>query len=218
MQQRQTHARWRQILAAAAVFLSAASAVGLRAGPPSQIPMTAEFRDDVSLPDRIMSDGLGPYVHGVGQVKAILDGRGDFDLDTNASGKPALRLLSLDFTVPASCPASGCQPPFATGSEDAYMSTGAGGLPNMAIGASTRSKLQVSFSSGGNLQWFVRFDPSQYPDTSSVLVTRLDVNSWTIEAGATDTAKLLSAPTSGKLVLTDRGNYFLPFRVVIRRK
>lgn len=98
------------------------------------------------------------------------------------------------------------------------MSTGAGGLPNMAVGSSIRSKLQVSFSAPGGNQWFLRFDPSQYPDTSSVLVTRLDDATWAIEAGSTDTAKLLSAPTTGKFVLTERGTYFMPFRVVVRKK
>lgn len=202
---------------ATAMVLVTCDRGGLRAAPPSETPSTAEFRNDFQVPDRLMSDGMGLYVHGVDQVKAVFDARGDFDLDTNSSGRPALRRLVLDFTAVAGCPAAGCRPPFATSAEEAYMSTGAGGLLNMPIG-SIRTKLAVNFFPGGDLQWFLRFDPSQYPDTSNVLVTRLDANTWTIEAASTDVAKLLSAPTKGKLVLTERGNFFMPFKVVVRRK
>ncbi len=88
----------------------------------------------------------------------------------------------------------------------------------MVIGTSIRSKLQVTLAAGG-VQWFVRFDPGQYPETSNALVTRT-TDTWEIQAGPGDIAKLLSAPTRGKLelVLTDRGNYFMPFKIVVRRR
>ena len=218
MQTTDAHGKSLLIVGALAIATCGASAIGLRAGLTSDIPMTAEFRNDVQTPDRIMSDGLGLYIDRVDQVKAILDARGDFDLDTNTAGGPAFRRLVLDFTSPASCPAAGCQPPFATGAEDAYLSTGAGGLPAMPVGAAVGSTLAVNFYPGGDLQWFLRFNPSQYPDTSNVVVTRLSADTWAIEAGSNAIAKLLSAPTKGKMVLTDRGNFFMPFRAVVRRK
>jgi len=210
------------LMSAAAVLLSAAFLSGAsnpthRGGPSSQIAMIADFRDDGVLPDRIKSDGLGSYVHGLDQVKAILDATGNFDLDTVVS-KPVIRKLFLDFAAVASCPEAGCWAPFESGLEDAYMSTGGGGLPNMAVGASIRSKLQVTFASGVGTQWFLRFDPGQYPETSNVLVTRTASDTWEIQAAPTDVAKLLSAPTKGRLVLTDRGNYFMPFKIVVRKK
>lgn len=87
----------------------------------------------------------------------------------------------------------------------------------MAIGSSTRSKLAVNFDASGK-GWFIRFSPNEYPDTSSVLVSRVSVDAWEIEAAPTDIAKLLSYSTRGKLVLTDEGNFFMPLRVVVKRK
>ncbi len=180
----------------------------------NEIPVTATFRDDAALPDRIGSDGLGTYIDGVDHVRAVLDGRGDFDLDTNSTGGPTVRTLFLDFRTPASPTAN---PPFATSTVQAFISTGAGGLPQMAIGSSTRSKLAVNFDASGK-GWFIRFSPNEYPDTSSVLVSRVSVDAWEIEAAPTDIAKLLSYSTRGKLVLTDEGNFFMPLRVVVKRK
>src|SRR5690242_21961921 len=65
------------------------------------ISTSAMFRDDTAVPDRIRSDGAGPYVNGQHNVKAIIDGQGDFDLDTSASGS-GTRTLFVDLTSPTS--------------------------------------------------------------------------------------------------------------------
>jgi hypothetical protein len=144
----------------------------------------------------------------VEHVKAILDGLGDFDLDTSAVGGQPIRLLFLDFRAPASGSSTA---PFLSGTVDAYFSTGGGGLPDMAVGSSKRMRLSVNFPG-----WFIRFDPVQYPSTSNVLARRLSDASWELEAAPTDMGKLLQVSTvRGKMVLTDRGDFFLPFRMTV---
>ena len=198
----------------------AQGARGSRTGATS-IPVIGTFRDSTTIPDRIKSDGLGTYVDGQNGVRAVIDARGDFDLDTSTAG-PGGRTLFVDLS---SCVSTSCNAPFATQDVDAFMSTGVGGLPNMAQGSSTASSLAVNFvtPSTPNTQWFLRFNPNAYPGTSTVTVTRGSASTWTIEAvtGSTSCgamAKLLSAPTTGKLILTDRGNFCVPFEVTVSLK
>jgi hypothetical protein len=176
------------------------------------IPVTATFRDAPG--DQIASDGRGPYVNGVENVKAILDGRGDFDLDTSVGGLKPIRALSLDFGQPASPPLPGCSPPFATPTlVDVYLSTGVGGLPAMAVGSSVASSLAVHFGFGGT-GWFVEF--GMVPGTSTVTVTHVTSNTWTIEAASTAIAELQKATTTkGKIVTTDCGTFLMPFEVTV---
>jgi hypothetical protein len=180
------------------------------AAKPTSVPAIATFRDGPG--DRIASDGRGAYIDGIDRVAAYIDNRGDFDMDMSPAGAGApIRRINLDFQAPASADVT---PPFQSGLDDAFMSTGAGGLPQMTVGTSIRSKLGVNFSLAG-LGWFIRFSPTDYPDTSNVLVTRTASDRWDIEAAPTDIAKLLSYVPKGKLVLTDRGNFFLPFKVTV---
>ncbi len=171
------------------------------------VPMTATFADN--LGDRIMSDGLGTYTDGMDGVSALIDASGNFDLQV-----PEPRQLKLDFGAPASPDADA---PFLNGSEAGYISTGCGGFEDMAIGESVRSRLAVNFTYGGQ-NWFIRFAPGQYPDTSNVLVTRTASDTWEILAAPTDIAKLLSMPIKGRPVTTEHGNFFLPFKLVVTKK
>ncbi len=172
------------------------------------IPVTATFRD--ASGDQIASDGRGPYVNGVDNVKAILDGRGDFDLDTSVGGLKPIRLLSLDFSQLASSPPPGCNPPIATPTlVDVYFSTGVGGLPGLTVGQSVASTLAVHFAG-----WFLKFDPSL--GTSTVTVTHASTNTWTIEAASNAIALLQKVTqTKGKIVLTPCGTFTMPFEVTV---
>jgi len=143
-------------------------------------------------------------------VKAIIDGIGDFDLDTDAGGQP-IRKLHLDFGAPTSATSD---PPFASGFVDAYFATKGRGMLDMAVPSSKRMGLAVNFP-----DWFIRFDPTQYDDTSNVLVTRISADTWEIEAAPSDIGKLLRVQTvRGKTVLTDHGNFFLPFKLTVTLK
>lgn len=197
------------LLGVAALLAVSATVLEAVKKPPSQstVPMTATFVDN--LGDRITSDGLGTYTDGMGGVKALIDASGNFDLQV-----PEQRQLKLDFAAPASPDADA---PFPTGSEAGYISTGCGGFEDMAIGESVRSRLAINFTYGGQ-NWFIRFDPAQYPDTSNVLVTRTADDTWEIKAGPDDIAKLLSMPIKGRPVTTEHGNFFLPFKLVVTKK
>jgi hypothetical protein len=186
---------------------------------PKAVPMVASFRDNFALTptDRVGSDGLGAYIDGQLAVKAIIDGTGNFDLDTDTSGQ-AGRSLLVDLGACATPP---CTPPFSGSTQvDAYVSTGAGDLLNMTVGSSKASRLQILFLTplAPATQWFLRFDHATYPDTSTVTVTRMAANQWRIEAASSAIAKLLSATTKGKMVLKDHGNYFVPFEATITLK
>lgn len=198
-------------LALAALFESRIGATTLS---PTSTPLIATFADNNLTPDRIQSDGMGPYVNGQSNVKAILDGGGDFDLDTNTTPLAAIRTLFLDFTSCASGPGT-CSPPFTTDRVDSYMSTSAGGLPSMMVGSSKASSMQVSFVGG----YFLRFDPGAYPETSNVTVTRTSSTTWIVQAPATAIAKLLRSTGNGKnATLADEGDYFMPFGVSLQVK
>ena len=177
----------------------------------SQTSMVATFRDDPTIPDRIQSDGAGSYEDGLQIVKAIIDRQGDFDLDTNAGGGPGARTVFLDFSAAASI---GANPPFTSGYVDGYLSTGGGGLPQMAVGSFRRMRLHVSLPG-----YFLDFNPNAFPDTSNVLVTRTAPDAWSIEATSSDIAKLTRITTvRGKTVLTDEGNFFMPFKLTVKTK
>lgn len=202
-----TKKRFLLIAFAFVVLLVSLTALSSAAKKPSQFPMIATFGDDLAY--RIRSDGLGPYIHKVDDVKAIIDALGDFDLDMNMAGGPAFRLLLLDFSDPAS---SNYNPPFISETVDAYFATQDGGLMEMDVNSSKYMRLAVNFAG-----YFIRFNPNTYPDTTNIKVTRTSENSWEIEATApTDIGKLLKVKTvKGKLVLTDCGNFYLPFKVTI---
>jgi len=171
-----------------------------------EIPVAVMFRDGST--DRITSDGQGAYSHGTDKVRAVLVANGNFFLMTNDSSKPAVRRLFLDFTDPVS---SG-SPPFGTGTQQGYLSTScenSGGLRDMAVDTSQLCNMSVHFSvPGTNTQWAIRF--GAYSDTTPATVHRIDVESWEIEVPEPAVGKLLSAPTKGRLVFTDQGNFHMP--------
>jgi len=188
-------------------------------GPVKEIPITMTFGD--SFGDRIMSDGGGSYIHGVNGVYAVFDVSGDADLNTQSR---CTRTLFLDFTDPLTTQPS---PPFGTGFVNAFLSTSAAqtleGNPitnrllGMNVGQIALTNLNLNFSAAG-LGWFIRFNPANYSGTTKVLVTRTGQDTWIIEADANAVAKLLSYPTKGKFVMTDRGNYRLPCELTVKLK
>ena len=172
-----------------------------------EIPVAVTFRD--ASTDRISSDGLGDYSHGTDAVRAVFVANGNLFMKTNDSSKPAVRRLSFDFTEPVP---SGGNPPFATGTEQGYLSTSCpnpGALRDMAVDATQLCNMGVHFSiPGTNTQWAIRF--GAYSDTTPASVHRIDGTTWEIEVLVPAVGKLLSAPTKGRLVFTDQGNFSMP--------
>ena len=190
-------------------------------GPVKEIPVIMTFGD--AFGDRIMSDGGGSYIHGVNGVRAVFDASGDADLDTQPAGSRGNRTLFLDFTDPVTAQSS---PPFTTQFVTAFLSTSAAqtleGNPitnrllGMNVGQIALTNLNINFNTPG-LGWFIRFNPT-YTGATKVLVTRIALDTWVIEADANAVAKLLSYPTKGKFVMTDRGNYRMPCEVTVKLK
>jgi hypothetical protein len=182
-----------------------------------EIPVTVEFRDDPT--DGIQSDLLGAYSHGTDAVRAVLVANGNLALKTNDSNKPPIRKLFFDFTRPALSD-SNPNPPFDTGTVPAFMATSdcddPGGLRDMAAGAEQECRLGGFFLAGTNTQWFFRF--GEYDRTTLALVHRVDGATWEIEVPAPAIAKLLSATTKGRLVLTDQGNFSMPVKLIVTRR
>jgi len=168
--------------------------------------MEATFRDDLTIPDRIRSDGGGPYINGQQSVSAIIDGQGDFDLNTSSKGAHT-RSLFVDLTSPTS---SSATPPFTTAFVDAFLSTGGGGLPQMSVGSVKVMHLQIDLPN----YYFLDFNPSAQPGSSTVTVTRTASDTWTIEASANSIAELRMVTTShGKTTTTNEGLFYMPFKI-----
>ena len=123
-------------------------------------------------------------------------------------------ILTFGFMDPVS---GDCNPPFETGTLQAFMSTTAcdnqGGLRDMDVGAEQVCNLGGFFVYGKNTQWFFRF--GEYADTTPALVTHTGEATWVIEVPEQAIAKLLSAPTKGRLVLTDQGNFHMPVKLTV---
>jgi hypothetical protein len=190
------------------------------AGPAKEISISMTFSDTYG--DRIMSDGGGVYNNGLNSVSAVFDASGDTDLNTQASR--CNRMLLLSFADPQTTPWSR---PFLQQYVQAFLSTSAAqtleGNPitnrllGMDVGQIALTNLNINFSASG-LVWFIRFNPS-FSGATQVLVTRATQDTWIIyAAGANATAKLLSYPPKGKYVLTDRGNFLMPFELTVKLK
>ena len=65
--------------------------------------------------------------------------------------------------------------------------------------------------------WRLFFDPSdsRCPGSSNVIVTRIDTETWEIEAGLSDVACLAEQPGKG---LVFSGLYYMPFKITVQIK
>ena len=179
----------------------------------SGTPITVTFRDAFPT-DQIGSDGKGAYSTG-GAVEAVFDASGDLHFYTDLNGRQGGRTLSLNF---ADC-INTCSPPFTKATlVDAFMSTSGvasgghnvAGLPGMTPGAVGTANLNINFPG-----WFVRFNSSNYPGSTTVTVTRIDQQNWTITAdSATQVAGLIKLSSNGKTE-TDVGEFHMPTEITI---
>ena len=191
-----------------ALFLAAKNVVAA-----NSTSMTASFRDDSSatVPDAITSDGGGAYVNGQQNIKAIIDGSGNFDLDTSTNGPRNVRTVCLNFSYPAS---SGATPPFTSDCVDVYLSTGGNtGLLQMSVGTSEAKHLQIDFPG-----YFLDFNSNAQPGSSMVTVTRNSQTTWTIEADYPNAIAQLSkiSTVNGKTVFINEGLFNMPFAITVQ--
>ena len=134
---------------------------------------------------------------------AKLDADGELFLVLTHGGG---RTIWMDFRngVPTSCPT--CRREFDTlfvddivvhtNVVDVSGAPAAGGLKSIPVGAFSNARLKVAFNrlnaSGQTVQWAVRFNPADYPESDFVTVRHLSTNAWEVEALATDRALLAS--------------------------
>lgn len=203
------------------------------------------FTVDCQNTDRISGDSAGPYrgttpngsattQEGTAENMGAYFTEGNLFLFVLKAGFG--RFASFDFSEPigaAPCAANGaCRKNFASATTDVSVpgsrtypvdAMGAdlpSGFLSVPVGGSARARLFLNFAdpSGRALLWTVRYDPALYPGSTFLTVTRPAVNTWTIEASATDVAQLVSATTtSGKAVKVNEGYYRMPFKVTVTK-
>jgi hypothetical protein len=91
-----------------------------------------------------------------------------------------------------------------------------GGLTDIPTGESRPARIKSYWRDPYcDCDYTIRFNPTDYPGSTTVTVTRNSDTSWTIEALQSDVAQLVSPAQSarGKPGLTDEGFYYLPFKV-----
>jgi hypothetical protein len=201
---------------------------------PTSTPVTADFRCDATTSDcptldAIQGDG-GTYTQASGG--AALNSGGDFVINLGAT--PGVRYLRLDFGTPdgdAPCLTSGpaCRRAFgqlvSSRTRDLLVNPElngvelSNGLLDIPIGATRSGRLKLNFDdpSGQNVLWTIRFNPD-FQGSTLVPVTRLDANTWVIEATTEHRARLVSADmNTRKWVTADEGLFVMPFRIVVTR-
>ena len=182
-------------------------AVAASAAKPSavkEVPVTVTLADGHA----ITGDGYGPYTDGADAVSAVLVSSGNLALKTSTGKSSLVRVLSLDFTV--GCVAGPCDTPFDVLVVPAFVSTSGcqdpGGLRDMARSSAQTCNLNVNFTAAG-LGWFLRF--GEYAGTTPATVARHADGSWTVDIPEGGVARVLSYPTKGRMVLTERGDYLM---------
>lgn len=202
------------------------------------------FTPDCQLTDAITGDAIGPYrgttpnrapttQEGQAENYGAYFTEGNLFLFSLKSGFG--RLLSFDFSNPigpAPCAATNkCRRNFTSATTDrsvpgsrTYPTDALGSdLPNgflsVPVGGTSRARIFLNFEDpqGRSILWTVRFDPTFYPASGLLTVTRPAQNTWTIEATANDVAVLESANTSGKAVKVNEGYYRMPFKITVVR-
>jgi hypothetical protein len=188
--------------------------------------------------DAIVGDSLGPYVGGPTGGRTIaqgayIDSSGelyfviqqasgravffDFSNMLAAGGSPNLRTFSSIWSVHMGAGGMLCGPVDANGNTLSLYN-----MPlNQAFSGQCRWNFYDTEDTTDTYLWTVRFDPTNYPGTSPVRITRTTPVSgtqyaWTIQANAASpttgaVAELLASTTSGKYVTYGEGFYQMPF-------
>ncbi len=200
-------------------------------GGGGNIAVTVTFDD---LPgDGLMSDChdcpstcecLSPYADDVDNVGAQIDQQGNlaFGIGKAKRNHPAIRTLFFDFSDCASADPADCTRPFfddgglGSGFTNALIFTAGVDLRAMAL-LETRDDLSLcgTFDPSEEsqaLRFF--FDPldDRCPGSSTITVTRIDADTWEIEAALTDVACL----REGGHDPIQRGLYHMPFKFTVQ--
>jgi hypothetical protein len=166
------------------------------AKPVYYTPATATLADRTG--DAVTSDGAGAYPPYNGTVGCEL-------LNDNLGC--IMRGTSRNLNYDLSGRISGTGP---TGTLVDASNFGVNGVGSMAIGSSVLATASFNTSVGQ-----FNFNTPGDPQTSQVLVTRVDAHTWTVEASATDVCNLPQSvpdPNNPHKTITVKSYYHLPFR------
>jgi hypothetical protein len=178
---------------------------------------------------RILSDGQGPYLNGSGGVESILQGIGDWVLDTQ--GNDSTRMVFVDLTDQAR-EVNGATLPFETGLVfGRFIAQSASGpVPiRFMTGLNSQIVSPLVFAFGHETERYrIVMNSHNFLQTDDVLVKCTGVsgsgqcNASVIEPSVThegelkNKAQLLGISTKkGKIVETDLGDFYLSFRITI---
>jgi hypothetical protein len=160
--------------------------------------------------DTIASDGFGTYVNGVDGVATGL-ATGKLVLDTNSSGKAAVRMVKILFTnpVPNSRP-DGTTPSFAfpatDNKQDILVNVS---LPGYIFG-------NVTYVTNMTLTFQPPNASVSYTLTFSQVMLCHTSGEWQIEALSNSIATLQSVQAKGKSLPVEEGSFFMPFKLVVQ--
>jgi hypothetical protein len=180
--------------------------------------------------DSIAGDG-GAYV-GVGDLisgsEAFLRSDGEFSFDLRAGGGG---FVYLKFAEQVAGPSgSVSRKTFDEATLDSFHlntnvinpATGqdaSGALLAIPVGQTWPSRIKAFWTDPYGIDYVIRFNPDQYPGSTSVWITRESETTWSIEAGHAEIARLVSIPHDPKgkpgSLAADEGLYVLPFRILV---
>ena len=89
----------------------------------------------------------------------------------------------------------------------------ANSLYAIPLGQTWPSRIKSFWTHRVPVEYTIRFNPEDYPGSTNIWITREGENTWTIEAGYNDIARLVSPPQGRRGALTDEGLYSMPFKV-----
>ncbi len=190
-------------------------------GTGGKIAVAVTFLAIPAIP-RFRSDGGFLYIDKVDKVSAYLgSANGNFIMGLGTKGnQPPIRTLLMDFS---DCIGFPCMPPFQIGVNSGPMNFMTSGidLRVMSVGETRDDlnlKIAIDLSNSGEGVWQLFFDPSDARciGSSTITVTRMDADTWAIEAGLNDVACLAKQGGGGEFLFS--GLYRMPFKVIVQRK
>jgi hypothetical protein len=203
----------------------------------STIAGTGVLSDPLIVNDRLQSDLLGDYFHGVEGVVSHLQsgpvgsGAGDWELDTTGS---SVRKLTIDFRETSD---AGFTPPFSSRTLPARIITKCSQSSPTSIGGMHGLNttlvcfMNVSFTLGRD-SYVLTMNRGAYADVNDVVVTCTSVSGnpsdpnapctgWTVDPSVIDStgprnlARLLLRGKAGSLI--DFGRYYMRFHVSLQK-
>lgn len=192
----------------------------------SNVPATTAIFDAAAdtSPYRIQSDQLGSYSNGVNSVVSIIQGIGDWELDTKAS---PVRRVYIDFGDPAS---AGAAAPFGSAwvpTRFISKCTDRGfRVRDMALGQTRDCPLATSFDFGGNA-YRITMNPVNFATTNYVSWTCLATangrcTGWVVNPGVVQPSGELKARGQLIKIGTSRkdpdqllGEFYFSFKISV---